>query len=203
VKAEGAGRPAPYLTLLLVVVSLGLVFWEDAAASLDFQRERLASQPWRFLTGHLVHGHALALVDLLVLGALGGWWEQRSRMTYGAILVTSGVLASLALVLFTSYRSYSGSSALSAGLFAAAALELVLAGRGGLRWLGAAALALFVAKCALEALAPSRAFFAALPGDTEVAASAHAAGGLGGALAVLLRRPLERRLRRKDPVAAE
>jgi membrane associated rhomboid family serine protease len=183
----------PLLALALVAAGAWLAAAPGLAAPLRYERALLAGEPWRFLTGHLVHDSIrLALVDLAVLGALGAWWELRSRAAFAWILLASAVLASSAVLAFTSFASYVGSSGLSSGLFVAAALELSLEARGGRRFLWGLALVLFAAKCALEALAPSAALFVALPSWTSVAVSAHVAGGIGGALVVLARRESRR-----------
>lgn len=185
-------RRLPLLTLGLVGASLALLAAPEVAARLHFERARLAVEPWRFLLGHLVHERSLAGADLALLAVLGAWWELRSRAAWAWILLASGVSASVALLAFTPFASYTGSSALSSGLFAAAALALALETRGGWRLAAGLALLAFCAKCALEA-AGSGALFVALPAGTEVAAQAHGAGGAGGALVALVRHRSERR----------
>ncbi len=181
-----APRRLPLLTLALVCVSLSLLAAPQAAARLRFERALLADEPWRFVLGHLVHERSIAAVDLLVLAGLASWWELRSRATQAWILLVSAVLASLALLACTSFTSYTGSSALGSGLFVGAALAFVLETRGAWRLGGVLALVLFATKCALEA-AGMNALFTALPAGTRVAAVAHVAGGVGGALVVLAR----------------
>ncbi|NOT29156.1 MAG: hypothetical protein HOP15_01770 [Planctomycetes bacterium] len=179
----------PVLALALVAACAGLMLFPGAVAALEFVRARvLAGELWRLWSGHLVHATPrLAFVDLCVLALLGAWWERRSRVVFLAILGTSALFASLALLALTSFERYTGSSALGSGLFVATALALALEQRGGLRVLGAVLLALFAAKCVFEASGAQGALFAALPAGTLVAAAAHAAGGAGGALVVLLR----------------
>lgn len=179
-------RRLPLLTLALVGAALVLLAAPQAAEKLRYERARLLAEPWRILLGHLVHERSLAAVDLVVLAGLGAWWERRSRAAWSWILLASASFASLAL-LATSFTSYTGSSALGSGLFVAAALELVLGQRGAWRLGGALALVLFAAKCALET-AGVEALFATLPAGTRVAAAAHVAGGMGGALIALARR---------------
>lgn len=180
-----ARRRLPLFTLALVCVCLLLIAAPEAAARLRFERARLATEPWRFLLGHLVHERSIAIFDLMALAGLGAWWEQRSRAAWTWILLVSALLASLAL-LATPFTSYTGSSALGSGLFVAGALDLVLGERGGWRIAGTLALVLFAAKCAFET-AGVEALFAELPPGTRVASAAHAAGGMGGALVVLAR----------------
>jgi membrane associated rhomboid family serine protease len=176
----------PVLTLALVGVSMLLLAAPELAERLAFVRDRLAREPWRLATGHLVHARAIAAADLALLTLLGAWWERRSRARLVAILLASAALASLAVAFWTEFERYTGSSALSSGLFVAAALALVREERGALRVAGVLALLLFCAKVALEA-AGHGGLFVDLPDGLRVAASAHAAGGLGGALVVLPR----------------
>jgi membrane associated rhomboid family serine protease len=190
-RVSGRSRAGPpLLTLALVGVALLLLAAPELAERLAFERARLAREPWRFLTGHLVHARAVAAADLVVLGLLGAWWERRSRPVYAAILLASAGLASLAVACFTGFARYTGSSALSSGLLVAAALVLALEEpyRGTrLRLVGVLALGLFGAKVALEA-AGYGSLFVELSQGLQVAASAHAAGGAGGALVVLAAR---------------
>mgnify|MGYP001202686776 CR=1 FL=1 len=178
----------PVFALALVAVGAALAFTPRASAALEFVRARLlAGELWRLLTGHLVHASpGLAWTDLVVLLFLGAWWERRSRAALGWILLASALGASVALLACTSFERYTGSSALGSGLFVAAALVLVLERRAALRLAGGLALALFAAKCALEASGMG-VHFVSLPAGSEVAASAHAAGGAGGALVALVR----------------
>jgi membrane associated rhomboid family serine protease len=181
-----SARRIPFLTGALVVAALYLLLDPQAAARLSFERALLASEPWRAVTGHLVHRHgALAAVDLAVLAGLGDFWELRSRRLYVRILLASAGLASLALLALSDFSRYVGSSALSSGLFVAAALEFARATRPALRRVAWCALALFAAKCALEALGEDALSLVSLPEGTRVAACAHWAGGIGGALAFL------------------
>jgi rhomboid family GlyGly-CTERM serine protease len=184
------GRQRPLLTFLLVALSASLAFLPTPVDALRFERERiLAGEVWRVLSGHLVHvSRQHALVDLAVLAVAGVWWELRSRAALGAILLASALAASFALLAFTSFEHYTGSSALGSGLVVAAAVELARVRRGAVRALSVLALGLFAAKCALEAAGAGGALFVALPAGTAVAAAAHAAGGAAGALVVLVRR---------------
>ena len=193
-------RRAPLLTATLVAVALWLLADPDAAARLSFERARLAGEPWRVLTGHLVHGSgSLAAVDLAVLAGLGFFWERRSRAVLVRILLASAGLASIALLVFSDFASYVGSSALGSGLFAAAALELARDEAAARRKLGRLALTLFVAKCALESSGAEALAVAVLSEGTRVAACAHWAGGIGGALVVFAWRRSRTKARGREP----
>jgi len=183
-------RRLPLLALALVASSGALLCAPGLAEALSFERERLAREPWRLLSGHLVHDPALATVDLTVLLVLGAWWELRSRARFAWILLVSAGFASLALVVCTSFARYTGSSALGSGLLLAAALSLALEPEGRARWLGWLLVAAFAAKCALE-LSGAGALFVDLPEGMHLAAAAHAAGGLGGGLVALAGRRVQ------------
>jgi len=195
-----ARRRPPVLTLALTTVALGLLLAPDWSAALEFRRERvLAGELWRVWSGHLVHATPrLAVLDLAVLALLGAWWERRSRRALAWILASSALAASLALLAFGTFERYTGSSALDAGLFVAAALALALGTRGAARLACALLVLAFAAKCALEA-AGYGALFASLPAGASVAAEAHAAGGLAGALVVVAREQRARRALRQPP----
>jgi len=182
-------RGLPWLTLSLLALAALLLLAPTLAAHLRFEREPLlAGECWRALGGHLVHEQAaLAAVDLAVFVALGAWWEMRSRGAYVAILLGSAGLASIALLAFSSFASYVGSSALSSGLFVAALLELMRAPGAARRWMLSSALGLFVAKCVLESLGHDALRLAPLEPGTRVAACAHWAGGVAGAVVVAWR----------------
>ena len=176
-------RGVPWLTLSLLAIAALLILAPTLAVQLRFEREPLLSgEYWRALSGHLVHEQAaLALIDLGVLAVLGAWWELRSRVACAAILLSSACLASAALLAFSSYASYIGSSALSSGLFIAVLLESMRAPGAVRRWVLAVALLLFVAKCILESFGHDAFSLAPLEPGTRVAACAHWAGGLAGA----------------------
>lgn len=185
--ASRSSRAWPVLTLGLVAASAALEFLPHVAAALRFEREALhAGELWRFFTGHLVHRLGwLAALDLLVLLVLGAWWERRSRGAFVAILIASAVLASAGVLVITTFATYVGSSAISSGLFAAAALELGLERGGPRRIVCALALLLFALKCIAEAR--GGALFVELPRGTSVSAAAHALGAVGGVLVALVR----------------
>lgn len=185
---SGPPRTWPVVTIALVVASAVIELLPALASALRFERDALlAGEPWRFFTGHLVHGSSrLALLDLAMLSALGAWWELRSRAAFVAIVIASASFASAAVLAWTDLSVYVGSSALSSGLFVAAALELGIE-RGGVRRVACGlALALFAIKCVVEARGYS--WFASLPNGMSVCAQAHALGGAGGAFVALFRR---------------
>lgn len=180
----------PIATLYLVAAGVVLELAPAAAARFIWERGAIAAgEWWRLLSGHLVHGsRALAGTDLSTLLVLSAWWELRSRARLAAILLASALCASAALWLSTDYARYVGSSALSSGLAAAAALDGLRSGRRGLALGGAAALALLAGKWLLELGGSLPTSLVVLPPGTRVAGAAHACGGLGGLLAAWPRR---------------
>ncbi len=190
------------LTIVLVAVSSALEFAPALTAALRFEREALQSgELWRFLSGHLVHDSSrLAVIDLAVLLVLGAWWELRSRAAFVAIVLVSAVAASTAVLTLTDLSAYVGSSAISSGLFAAAAIELGLERGGVRRAVCGLALLLFAIKCIAEVRGAS--YFAVLPEGTRVCAIAHALGGAGGALVALVRSATSQRANLSDRSSA-
>jgi len=186
-------RARPAATAALVAVGIACEFVPRVADALRFERERIQSgEIWRFLTGHLVHGSsALAVLDLAVLVGLGAWWEHRSRAAFVAIVLTSATFASTGVLVLTDLAVYVGSSAITAGLFTAGAVELGVERPGFRRLVCAAALVLFALKCAVEA--QGGAVLATLPTGTRVCFEAHALGGVAGVLVAITRAVRARR----------
>jgi len=180
----------PIATLYLVAAGVVLELAPAAQARLGWERGAIAAgEWWRLLTGHLVHGSpALAGTDLLTLLVLSAWWELRARSRWAAILCASALCSSAVLWLATDFARYVGSSALSSGLAAAAALEGVRAQGRGARLLGAGALGLLALKWLLDLGGVVPTGVVPLPPGTFVAGAAHAAGGLAGLAAAWPRR---------------
>ena len=178
----------PVCTLLVVACALALEVAPGPAARLGFERASVArGEVWRLLTGHLVHGAGrLALFDLTALALFGAWVERASRRIHGAVLVASGLVASLALLAFTEYERYVGSSALVSGLLASACVLVLRSSpsRAG-RLVALTLLALFACKLALEFLGLWPAALGGLPAGFEAVPAAHLGGALGGAAATL------------------
>ncbi len=182
---RGAGD-GPWLTLGVVAFASLAAILPGIDGILEYDRAAVgAGEPWRLLTGQLVHWTGrMAVADLVVLFAVGAWLESRSRRLALAALLTGGLLVGLGLHGFAPGLShYRGSSGLASALFAASALEM--AAGSPRRWARVAALAalgLFGMKllwemetgCALAA-GPL------LPG-VRVTPQAHVMGGLAGLL---------------------
>jgi rhomboid family GlyGly-CTERM serine protease len=183
------GRAWAALAGVLVGASVAALALDPAAlARLDWRPALAGAEPWRAWTAALVHGSGAHLAANAAGGLLVGAYGWVARVPPRAALAwavawpaTQAALAWLAPGL-PRYVGLSG--VLHAGL-AVAALHLALAARGRVRTVGAATLAVVVAKVALEApwgplLRPSEAL------GIQVAPVAHAAGLLAGTLAALV-----------------
>jgi len=182
----------PWITLGVVAAASLAALLPGMEGTLEYDRAAVgAGEPWRLLTGQLVHWTSrMAVADLVVLLAVGAWLESRSRRLALATLLTGVLLVGLGLHGFApSLSHYRGSSGLASALFVAAVLEMVAdPSRRWARLPALAALGLFAAKLLWE-MGTGRALAAGplLPGVT-VAPLAHVMGGLAGLLAYGLHR---------------
>lgn len=152
---RGTGAGLPWLTPALAGASLLLSFLPGLAESLQYDRGAVAGgQPWRLITGQLVHWTArMTLVDLGMLAALGLWVERRSRPLLAGTLGVAGLLVAVGLLLFArEVVVYRGSSGLATALFAVVALVLLCdtSRRPAWRAVGGIALLLLSAKTVWE-----------------------------------------------------
>ena len=182
----------PWATLGTVAASLAVSFALPAGAlraGLVLERSAvLHGELWRLWTGHLVHDHvAHALWNLAAVAALGSCLERRHPARFAlSLLVAAPLSAAAVVVLRPDLASYQGASALASALYVLGALALARDGPDRLaRAGGAAALALFVAKLALEGAGHWSS--PALPPELASVGVAHVVGGAVGALAALPR----------------
>jgi rhomboid family GlyGly-CTERM serine protease len=137
---------------LLVIVVLALELLSDGSL-LEYRRPLLAAEPWRLLSGHLVHLSLIhALLNGIALLLLGRLFEAHLRTgELWLILGTAPILISLVLWIampeLVWYRGLSG--VLHALYFAGCVVWLSEANRRG-RWLPLAALAAGTLKVLLE-----------------------------------------------------
>jgi rhomboid family GlyGly-CTERM serine protease len=160
----------------------GLAWWLPPAR-LDWQPALWAAEPWRVLSGALVHWslqHLLAnLAGCAVLALLG--WAARLRATPAWLLAWP--LTQLGLLAQPALLHYGGlSGVLHAGV-AVAVLELLARG-GRERWIAIGIALGLLAKLWLEQpLGPP---LRSVPGwDIAIAPFAHLSGALAGALCAL------------------
>ena len=185
--AGGAGLSArPWLLVsalaaggaLAVFFTLGL-----DAPGLRWQPELAITQPWRAVTAAWVHLSWMHLAGNLVGTALVAAFGVAAGCGRRAALAwaLAWPLTHFALGLQPALAQYSGlSGALHAGV-AVAAWQVLRAGRGPRRWVGAAVLAGLVAKLLLEA--PWQGPLRQVPGwDIAIAPLAHSAGAVAGLL---------------------
>lgn len=176
----------PGLVLPLAVLALVLSSLPDPSAW-ELVFDRLGREPWRVLTGHLVHwsGEHLAW-DLAVFVGLGIACEAGGRRRTAAALA----LASLAIavgvpLLAPGLATYRGLSGLDSALFALLAARCLRRPSPAAQAAGAAALLALLGKVAWETATGTPLFLA----DTEgvvVVPAAHLVGGLAGLAAGLL-----------------
>ena len=168
----------PWLTLAVLATSALLDLSPET-----WQTDRAAAgEPWRWLTGQLVHwGPTHRLWDWLVLGLFGGWLERQARRRLLATLLLAGPLCAAAFAwLHPELATYRGTSGLGAACLAAVAMTL-------LRTRPVAGLILLVG-LATKVLAESASGTPALSAEPFVTLPAvHLAGALAG-VAVGVRR---------------
>jgi rhomboid family GlyGly-CTERM serine protease len=183
-------EPYSSLRLPLAVAALVLLLlaWPAAGTVLEYRRALLPEQPWRLLTGQLVHlngAHALANVLALVL--LGRMFAGRLAAGRQAVALTAG-LAAVGIGLWLAYPQvawYRGLSGALHALFVAGFGWLLLRGETPrLRLLAALMLALVVAKLLAESAFTTPVAKAAWLGATVVP-PAHALGALAGSVVAL------------------
>jgi rhomboid family GlyGly-CTERM serine protease len=200
--AGEAGRIDPPLRLALagaaVIVLLQAV--PAAAPWLEYRRASIGAEPWRLLTGHLVHlnwTHALVNAGAwLALAHLFGSTLDARRQAVVLVLGALGTAVALA-TLDPSIAWYRGASgALHALFFAgagAALREAVRCDRVAATWIAAALLAGGAIKLALEFPQAGQTPHAAWLG-APVVPQAHLAGAaIGAALGLRFGRRRERR----------
>lgn len=178
-------RPALGLALGLVVplatVAAALALLPDAARwQLDFRA--VGAQPWRLLTGHLVHWSTDHLAwDLAVFLGLGlaceGWSRRR---TAAALLLAVAALGAGLPLLHPGIAVYRGLSGLDAALFSLLAARCLARRSRPARWAGFLALAGLGGKVAWEAFTGTPLFLASTPEAVVVVPAAHLLGGLAG-----------------------
>ena len=153
------------------------------APALRWQPELAISQPWRAITAAWVHLSVMHLAGNLVGTALVAAFGMVAGCGRRAALAwaLAWPLTHLALGQQPALAHYGGlSGVLHAGV-AVAAWQVLRAGRGPRRWVGAAVLAGLAAKLLLEA--PWQGPLHQVPGwDIAIAPLAHSAGAVAGLL---------------------
>lgn len=189
---SGAERFALAGALLLLLLHAGAVSTPQLAEALEYRRVLLGAQPWRLLTGHLVHinwPHALINAAAWVIVARL-FARELAPLRQGVVLVVTGCAIGAALALslaqVTWYRGFSG--VLHALFFTGATLWFrQTVARGDLRalWLPLALVLGGWIKVVLEQPAAGRMPYAEWLGAATVP-QAHLLGAACGTLAALV-----------------
>ena len=174
----------PVATFVLAAAALAAAAWPGAAELLELDRARVAAEPWRLVTGHLVHFSAAHLGwDLVVLLALGWVCERRWPLrTTLVLLLAIPIVPVLFLGLVPELETYRGLSGLDSTLFVLLAVGLWREGASkAARALPAAVGLGFLAKVGFEAVT-GQALFVDAAGLFEPVPLAHLVGGVLGLL---------------------
>src|SRR3954462_14569198 len=180
--SQVARRRFPWVTVVLAALFSAASL--APAEALEYERIRVtAGEVWRLLTGQLIHWTPrMAAFDVGMLLGLGVWLELRGdRRLMATALAFGGGLTALAVhTLSPDLMAYRGSSGVASALFVLAPVRIAQTPDPRLRRLAIMAVALFLAKAALESFAGWTLFAGPLPPGVQVVPLVHLLGGLGG-----------------------
>ena len=146
-------RPSTAAALPLFVLLLLAIELLAPAGALEYRRALLAPEPWRLLTGHLVHlSLTHALLNCVALMLLGRLFDSRLRPgELWAVLGGAPILISVAFwLLLPELEWYRGLSGALHALFFAGCIAWICETAGRVRWLPTVALALGTVKVLAE-----------------------------------------------------
>ncbi|RPI12970.1 MAG: rhombosortase [Lysobacterales bacterium] len=172
-----------FLTLAALMTLLQLAP-ADTVEALRYQRDAVATEPWRLVTGHLVHADAAHfgwnMLGLLIVGTLFARDYRASEWL--VIVLASTTATSIGFLLFEPGLAwYVGFSGVLHGCMTAGLVAWLRSSRD---WLTALVAALFVGKLAWEhAMGPLP--FTASTLSLPVVYPAHTYGAVGGLVAGL------------------
>lgn len=181
----GPSKGGPWGTAAVVAASVAATVawgagsgWADALVA---HQGISWSQPWRLLTGPLVHADAGHLLrDLPIFAALSCWAERRAG--FGRLLVLALVLPTVAVLADGATGGYLGLSGAINTLLVVFVAERLRRWRGGLDDVVVALLGAGLAgKLAYEGLTGTLLFPMELGAGVEAAPVAHLVGALAGA----------------------
>lgn len=175
----------PVKSVVWPVAALALVLSLGSSASLwELDWRLLGTEPWRLVTGHLVHWSVEHLVwDLAVFVGLGAACEMRSRRRTAWTLALAAPLIAWGAPLWTpGLETYRGLSGLDAALFTLLATRCLRGSAPAARVAGVLALVGFLGKVGWEISTGTPVFVSGLPHDQGVfvVPAAHLLGGLAG-----------------------
>ena len=182
-----------FAALAALLAAGALLAWWLPAPMIDWQPALAATEPWRAWTAAFVHWSAMHLganlVGAAVVGALG--WTARVPLRVALAWAAAWPLTQWGLLLRPELAHYGGLSGVLHAGAAAAALWLVVQGRGRQRGVGAAILLGITLKLVHEE--PWGALLRTGGGwDIAVAPLAHATGAIAGLLCTALALAMKR-----------
>lgn len=146
-------RPSTAAGLPLLVVILLAIELLAPTGLLEYRRDLLATEPWRLLTGHLVHlSLTHALLNCVALMLLGRLFDPRLKpVELWAVLGGAPVIISIGFwLLLPELQWYRGLSGTLHALYFAGCVVWLGESTGRGRWLSLAALALGAVKVLVE-----------------------------------------------------
>jgi rhomboid family GlyGly-CTERM serine protease len=182
--ARGRSADAGVFVALAALLTLVQLLPADVVEALRYQRATVASEPWRLVTGHLVHADAAHFGwNVLGLGIVAVLFSRDYRAVEWLVIVLASTAAtSLGFLCFEPGLAwYVGFSGVLHGCMAAGLVAWLRSSRD---WLTALVAALFVGKLAWEhAMGPLP--FTASTLSLPVVYPAHTYGAVGGLVAGL------------------
>jgi len=185
------------LTLGVAAVAMAVAASASLPAALELREApTTGAEPWRLLTGHLVHLNGRQLImNLIAFVWLGCLCEPKMPRRYGMLLIASALAVGAGVLhLHPNLASYRGLSGIASAQFSALVVlrwrEARRSGRAALALPPLLAFVLFLGKTVFE-IETGRALFAGslALGGAGPSPAAHLFGALAGLVVVLLPAP--------------
>lgn len=178
-------RRAVWVTLSVAALCIVLFLLPDSVARFRWQRDLVASEPWRLLTAQFIHldgKHLIInLVALVALALTGHWLSERDPLAAQWPKALLGSLVMVMIGLSVSTRPVSWYAGLSGGIYGLFGALLLFALRqpGPARLPAAMLLVGFLVKLAYDLTLPPGTLG---PSGIPLMTPAHAYGAFGGML---------------------